>query len=194
MTYHDQMKERAKSNFADHELVATGPRQWMVRRPDSGFYATEIVAVANNTLIAHGDILMVAWQGHSSDEPEDLLRWVAGSHIGYLQAKITRAMGCEEIAWTYDKGEAFRMLDEEIAELEVRAAEYEDDYDDDLKYMREARERLDGLYDIDEVREFMIDNITDAWEWVHQIGRVPHPRVYHAHAAVRKAVELIDGA
>lgn len=193
MSKHDeQMKRLAQDAFKTHEITSTGESRWTLKRADGGgHYWVEIACLAGGRLIVHGDIQPSVFQGHSH-EVEQLVVWIARSNIGYLAEKAQAGIKSEEAVRTYDDDEAEAYLLDDIREAKERKDEFgEEHLEERLDVLRRALEAVRNGYP-EEMHRIICEEIQDGWEWAYSIGRVIAPRVYYAHAAVKRLHALLN--
>ncbi len=182
--YDAQMKKMASEAYAEHRLVRTGDDRWLIRGTDA-FYWAEVVVLAGNRLLVHGDVEAVLFKGSQGDGPLGLVSWIARSGIDYLSGKIEAdSEQRERFEWDVFQSDIEAYLDELC----------EDSCESEEAARKEA-EVLRGVLSFpheDEraIKEHLYDQGVDP-ETFGRWGRVTVPRLYYAQAAVARLHVLL---
>jgi hypothetical protein len=193
--YEDGLKRQARRAFEKHDrLKQVGHGHWKVwSEADSCHFWYEVVVLANTAVCVWGDIagVIFAYGGGKGHDPEQVVRWIAGSGLSYAREKAAIGMG--SIGDTTD--------DDEVATWELyqylkdRAEEGEGFVDtklgtEDYEVAR-AIDMLENGQGVQMARHHLYDHGVDC-EFVSQLGVVVSPRVVYALEAVNRLVKMLD--
>lgn len=202
----EALKRDAERAFADHAIRRRSEGRWLIqKRYDDGAwnctFATEVISLARGELYVGGDIDFVIFgiYGDTADH-EDKLRWM-GRHSDfgyYVHQKACIGTG-RTLIDVYDSDAAEAQLREWLAERTEQLGEDHDEEDDGpldvaadelvatindmIRWMPDdPGEMLGRLHSVSP--SFMDDR--------HELGMVIAPRLYFAHAALRRLCDLLD--
>ena len=86
--WEDNFMKMADETFAKHEVTKT-PVGWSFREPKSFCHAGSIVLLDWDSILVHGDLPDVLYQGgHGYKEPEKRLSWLASGNLDYVASKV----------------------------------------------------------------------------------------------------------
>lgn len=188
--YHRNMLSIATDAFDHHYVREYSTNRWLLMRPlkDGGWdgtYATEIVALWRGSLLVHGDIDTVIFARYTdTNDPIGCVRWIGtNSDIRYYAAQKAAAGTGRELVYAIDDA----VFAQELRRLrrEYKAEDAREAIDAALNSMRHG-----------EPLEMVRHNLATEWalesEDVYALGKVVAPRVYFAHAALKRLCHLID--
>jgi hypothetical protein len=219
--YDLNLRRLAREAFARHAIRERSDGRWVIARPDKehpgewqSCYWTEVIVLRGSKLLVHGDISHVIFAYCDTSDPRDALAWMGRCEdFGYyVHQKATIGTGHEII----DKIEPDVLLHELHEHIAGRTQELRDDWpgdevpsdsalaeavakDEQIEAYREAIETLGygdaggairGLYEA-RCRQGRGPVFGDC-ECLHGLGKVVDPRVYYAHAALRRLCDLLD--
>jgi hypothetical protein len=192
--YEEALQKQAQEDMSGHDVYrAIDSHQWRVFTPGTNIFAAYI-AVMGPCVAVWGDIegCFFAY-GPKGQRPEDILRWLADSNIGYAREKAS--IGMTSIGHEEDNAEV--ALHQIRGLLEDYKSEREDLDVDERTYnmmvetMSEACDMLKTGHAVQEVREYLYEHSIEA-EYVSRIGCVTTARVIYALEAVNKLVQLME--
>lgn len=159
---------------------------WVIGKPGTNVFRTEILAGIFGSLIVHGDFELVRF-GHYGDHADAFSRlcWMGCcTDVGYYVSQKARiGSGRSTATEEYDEDVARHELLDHIADLERGGAE-----DKEIAFYREA---LAHVGDVDELQQYLYEN---GWPWdahEHRFGRVTSAHIITAHVALNKLVSLL---
>lgn len=183
--YAQELREYTAQCYAEHILKNSTENTWEIRNPNgsSVFYAE--IAALGPYLVVVGDTDTVVFRG--SYTGIKLVSWLASSDsYGYLCEKASIGMSGDDHVYEFDADAAREDLQE------LRETRAEDAGDDALDEEEEDlfKELLGGQYEHPQgLHQQLYDaGITDE---PHRVGRVISPRIYYAHAAVKRLWALL---
>lgn len=168
-----ETSELAAKAFESHEVRRLSNTEWSVKRPGRSEFWAHVLAGEHGHLLVYGDIDPCVFAYGPKNSPEALVRWIGGEemsagHEGYVAQKAAIGMGCREAVWEWD------------ADTAVVDA-------------KELGRSIDAALPPDVVRQALYDDGVEA-EDLADFGMVIAPRVYYAHAALRRvALSLAEG-
>ena len=199
---HDRLVHQSRAAFECHEIRNRSDGHWLLqrRREDDGWtwsMAGEVISLAGGELYVGGDIDFVIFAHYSdSREHERKVRWM-GEHtdLGYYVRQKAAIGSGRQLVDVYDEGVAREEVqgwldDEREAEAggfgSGQAAKLADVLDDAAWLgtpWDDHRELVGHLYE-SLGNDFMYER--------SDVGEVMAPRVYYAHAVLRRLCELLD--
>lgn len=181
----------AREAFAQHEIAELAEDRVLCMHPRSSSFGFEVVRLRWNSVIVHGDIEAVTFQGGDGGGLLDRLAWLAGSDCEYLQGKARRAGGHR-----YEVFDADALADDLAEWLDEVRAHWTPDAEDAGEV---DAERVEGVTELmaelraGEVGEFEAQ--TRVYElglgWEEYRGYVLEPSLLWAHEAARVAFRLM---
>jgi hypothetical protein len=189
--YEKDLQEQARKDFSGHDTYRViSPSQWRIFKPGTSTFWAEI-AVMGSAVAVWGDIdgCFFAY-GPSSKHPEDVLRWLAGSNLGYAREKAS--IGMTSIGHETDLPEVAL---HRLHEMRTEYVEENDDgrFDTLIAAIEESCDQLETGSTVQDLREFLYDHSFDIGE-IARIGRVTTARVIYALEAVNKLVQLMGAS
>lgn len=190
----DQLVEQSQHAFENHVITRRSEGRWLLQRqyedgkPDWTM-AAEVISLAGGALYVGGDIDFVIFSWFSdSTAHEDKVRWMGKCNDleYYVHQKACIGTG-RELIDVYDAEVAEETLKEWLKdEQESNGRNYDrlkELIDDGLRYDDGRHELINRLYD-ELGHGFAFDR--------GDVGIVMAPRVYCAHAALRRLCDLLD--
>jgi hypothetical protein len=188
------MKNDARAAFAKHVIAKESEGRWLLRKPYAdgrGFdwtMAAEVISLAGGSLYVGGDIdfVIFSWYSDSADH-EAKVRWMGRcSDIDYyVRQKAIIGTG-RELVEQYDEDEARASLKWHYEDC-VRVGD--DALAAKLAELLESGALEDRQALLHELYRAQPDLAADVGG---TLGMVPHPRVYYAHAALRRLCDILD--
>jgi hypothetical protein len=207
MTRDEQLRRQAAEAFSRHVIRRRSDGRWLLQRrykDDKGWdcvYAAEVISLWGGELYVGGDIDFVIFAHYNDTRShESKLRWM-GEHTDlgyYVRQKASIGTG-RQLIDVYESDAAEAQLREWLAE---RTEQLGEDHD----------EEEDGPLDVD--GDELVTTINEMLQWMpddpgemlrrlhdvspsfmddrYELGMVLAPRVYFAHAALRRLCDLLD--
>jgi len=182
-------REMAANSLVIHEItqVVAGPNAtatWVIKKPGSSSYWTQIIVTFDHSLIVHGDATDVVcfsrYHGAVNDTARDVVAWIANKDIQGVTEKAVIGTGRD----------ACRTYDEDVALHDL--LEYAEIYGKDDPQLKEtllkAARRLEDE-DLEDVRRWVYEETGDP-EFTN-FGAVTSSRVLWAWFLVQKLQELL---
>lgn len=199
--HEEAVQKQAHEDFSGHDTYRViDTHQWRVFQRGTNIFAANI-AVMGNCIAVWGDIdgCFFAY-GPSSQNPQDVLRWLAGSNLGYAREKASIGMtgiGHEEdnveVALYDIHALEANMRDDRDAEGVFDPDEMAAAYRPLFRALNAGYEMLKDGSTVEELRHHLYDNNFEA-EDIYHIGRVTTGRVIYALEAVNTLVRLLGDA
>lgn len=199
--YHANLVRLATDAFALHAIRKREPGRWLLQRQHdgrwTGNYSAEVIATWHGELYVGGDVDFVLFRGYGdSRDPEAILRWM-GHHAdvrGYVRSKACIGTGWQ-LTDAFDDAVAREDVADWLAQREPGPPDDDGDTDggcpEGAAVLRRALELIDKGHPLDDVKAYLYDEGQES-EDVARLGLVVAPRVYYAHAAVRRLCALLD--
>jgi hypothetical protein len=199
---HDQLTQDARSAYASHQIRHRDKRSWLLQRRYEdgdgwdGCFATEVVSLWGGALYVGGDIEHVIFARYS-DKGEAVykVRWM-GRHDevdGYVSEKATIGTG-RKLIEHYDRAIAEFDLARELERIEKEDGDWPGALSTSDQQLRATMREM--IHRAPYYREELMNRLhATGSDFVHDatyIGIVTAPRVYYAHAALRRLCELLD--
>jgi len=195
------MTKLATRAYAKHEIKKSSEDRWLIqqRHKDGGWDSntwTEIIALHHKGLLVDGDIDPVVFRYGPAD-PEARVRWMGNrkhAHDHYFREKASIGMGgrFHDITEIWEP----EVAADDLRVMEARFLGKDEDWP-----MEPNQKAAD---DVAHVRECYLENGRDTVLWklyeinevdseeLASIGMVTAPRLYWAHGALAKLVNLLD--
>jgi len=190
--YEDNLKRLARRAFEHHNrLKQVGHGHWKVwNEGETCHFWYEVVVLANTAVCVWGDIegVIFAYGGGKGNDPERVVRWIAGSNLSYAREKA--AIGMSNIGDTTDSDEValwelYQYLKDQ-AEEGVGTKMGEEGYE-----VAQAIDIIEHGGGVHGARQHLYDHGVDC-EFVSSLGVVISPRVVYALEAVNRLVKMLD--
>jgi hypothetical protein len=180
--YIKNVTKLAKKAFKKHKLHKQEEKSWIIRNTKNSAYWVEIVILAGEKILAHGDINAIILSSNLKDKnAKEIINWAATSHISYLQEKALIGMGLIGVTVTDIEVAMYHL--NELLEIIPR------------KNIPDIRNAIDDLnrdnFSPSDIRNNLYNTGIDP-EFIHDIGKVVSPRVIYAHEATKKLVSLLE--
>jgi hypothetical protein len=195
--YEQDMTSLAMQAFEHHQIVQQSEGRWLLQRPHKdhwddpktrwdSIYATEIICTSHGGLYVDGDIDHVIFR-YGPKHPEARVRWMGercGAWDCYLHEKAIIGTGRERI----DEWNPL-VAQDDLEQLYKEIAESENPGKDVLTEIQDLMQ-----WHINDGRDFVIRTLlyTGYFDEVPDVGMVVAPRVFYAHAALRRLCHLMD--
>ena len=201
-----KLHEQAKAEYAQHQIRKRSEGRWLLQKPhvEGGWrseFFTEVISLAGGALYVGGDIghVIFAYYGDKPANHEAKMRWM-GEHSDfgyYVHQKACIGTGSEAIN-TYE-AEAGRqqLLDWRQDYLQQLADEREAFGEDDDDEREPVLDTIAGLLDWQPddpsvVMHTLYDECPNFMQDRYEFGTVIAPRLFFAHAALRRLCALLD--
>jgi hypothetical protein len=203
--YERNMARMATEAFQGHQIARRSEGRWFLARPAASGWddpnkrwdwcmATEVIAdLWGGGMFVGGDIDHVIFR-HYNGPPEARVRWMGSSRKGatdcYLVEKAIIGTG-RELVEVYQGDIAHS----DLVQLQKEIGEDEEGRGKKKGPVLEAIESIKRCcYDMgrDEVIRDLLATDYFEGEEIYDTGMVVAPRVFHAHAALRKLCDLLD--
>lgn len=208
--HHERLVAQSREAFQLHVIRKRSEGRWLLqRRHDDGgwdsVYWAEIISLHGGGLFVGGDIdhVLFGYYSDKSGNHEAKVRWM-GEHNDiryYVRQKAAIGTG-HQLIDVYDKDAARQTLQEHLDEA-IAEAEYFNfnDPDEDTlagklaialdEYGWDAAPFEDGK---EALCAYLHRKLGSDWycDMGYNLGDVLAPRVYYAHAALRRLCELLD--
>ena len=176
----EALYEQYEASFRRHELTHQhwdpALSSFILRRPDSGTFYTEIMVSARSVTL-QGDLHLMSFSGGPPDHLAKIA-WLTRARGVYLEEKASIGTGCAEMVWDHEVDFAFQDVLENrrqrcLSREQARGAW------ETLQSDRSPQEATRFVYETGEV-----DDLED-------LGRCMGIRVILAHVAVRRLAQLV---
>jgi len=183
--------EQARQAFETHEISDRGEKRWTLSAKEGFTHSVEIIVGKAGTILVHGDYGTHVFAYGPDDNPLQTLKWMGRSQFGsYIVEKAQIGSGHNDLVYVddidkfeYDIDELFEnMGDWGLAPTELS----------DLKEEFERAKRYASNGELHEARNVVARAGFDLWESAGSLGRKIAPRLYYAHAAIRRLCDLLD--
>lgn len=204
MTRDEQLQQEGARAFERHEIRSRSDGRWLLQRrykDGNGWdcvFAAEVISLYGGELYVGGDIDFVVFAHYSdSRSHEAKLRWM-GEHndLGYYvrqKASIGTGVALVDV---YDQDEARESVSEWLDDEKKAEA---DGFGSGYAKKLAAVLGQDGAWDRapwddrHELIHYLVDELGhDFMCERYDVGMVLAPRVYYAHAALRRLCDLLD--
>lgn len=202
--YEQEMTELAERAYDQHELYhhEVGSQNWIIKRPRSGEFWTEIINLYGGGVLLHGDgdTCLFRWYDGHKDQLAAIRR-IARSSLGYIAEKEAIGISGRQPQYEQDVfvDDLLDMFDDDD---EYATSRVNEKYGSAKKWADAIAEEI-FIYDMNpgtvSYDPCDLEDILDLAElgWVEDeiylLGRVHPLRIYHARAACAKLLELLEG-
>jgi hypothetical protein len=195
-----RLVEQARRAYADHEIVADGPRCWHIARRGAdgrldSCYSVDVYAGHHGQLYVGGDIDCVVFAAYGDNaDPVRRLRWMGRCQdLDYYVAQKA-AIGMTDdrkMVWDFDGDTAAADIREHVAVLREGGCELDED---ELEQWEDfAAEAAGGEISPDALYHAMYHALPfEHLEGLDRIGSVLSGRVVYAWAALARLCDLLD--
>ena len=195
---HDQ-EALAVAAFKEHEIKQESEGRWLIMKPGTGVFWTEIICTHHQGLYVDGDIDPVVFR-YGPEHPLARVSWMGKrphAWDGYFREKACIGMGGrgqDDVLHYFDRDVAICDVEQiiedvrdssDIRDLSERQVRLMDALRDDVIGMMRMSDEFDP---VDVYRELYK---LDMWEDCDRIGRVPSNRMFYAHAALQRLHQLL---
>lgn len=188
-TRHEELCRMAAKAVAGHEIMKTGEGRWRLMGRDAAgrptqCHCAEVVVLWGGKLLVHGDVELVCFDRRVGGTDDEVVAWI-GAHQepdDYVAGKAVIGTGDARVY----------VCDDDVFAFDLRA--WLGDADDrDRALADEVIEDLELDGDVEGARRRLFNDLTDVdTEAFVGFGLVVAPRVYYAHAAVRRLWTLLQ--
>jgi hypothetical protein len=192
--YVSNLRKLGTEAFAEHRimevdggLAAGSDNRWVMRGNQGSMYWVEVVRLAGDKLLVHGDICAIIFAyGNRRSSPRELVAWMGRAGLDHAKEKASIGTG-SEVCEVYDSDLAIW----ELRRIMNEAIEYNDR--STLRFHEEVEQAIDSLANGDPVELVVNGLYSDGLdpELLMGLGRAVSPRVVYAHAAVQRLDELL---
>lgn len=171
-------KAHSESVLLKQDVIAPNRALYVIGRPKSSAYRTEIAVLSWGTLLVHGDIDTVVFANYfNAKNPREVIAWMANASSGHAREKASIGSG-GKIAQDVDLDIAVKDL------LEIRRQGYIS-----ADCAREANAYLKNG-DLEAAKRAIYEFSGDAE--LCDLGSVVDSRIFMAQAALQRLLFLLD--
>ncbi len=187
--------------FKEHEIAKESEGRWLIRKPGTGVFWTEVICTHHGGLYVDGDIDPIVFR-YGPEHPLARVRWMGHrSHAwdGYFREKACIGMGgrgSDDVLHRFERKVAIHDLDVDIAE-ELGEEGMPGLTNKSMEIIKRVKGLMAITHELGSSEEYdrrdMLRDLyeLDLWEDCDRIGRVPSYRMFYVHAALQRLFHLL---